>query len=57
VNVRRVHQRARAHALPRISQRSAGRRRNCPLRVDGRRPRLQENAITAIRDAIRDSRI
>ena len=32
-------------------------RRNCPLRVDARRPRLQENAVAAIRDAIRDSRI
>ena len=28
-----------------------------PRRVDGRRPRLQENAIAVIRDAIRDSRI
>ncbi|PYJ55798.1 MAG: hypothetical protein DME82_06205 [Verrucomicrobia bacterium] len=27
--------------LPRISQRSAGRRGNCPLRVDGQRSRLQ----------------
>ena len=43
--------------LPRILQRSAGRRGNCPLRVDGQRSRLQENAIAAIRDAIRDSRI
>jgi len=33
------------------------RRRNSPRRVDGRRPRLQENAIAVIRDAIRDSRI
>src|SRR5437588_376299 len=43
--------------LPRISQRSAGRRGNCPLRVDGRRRRLQDNGIATIRDAIRDSRI
>ena len=40
--------------LPRISQRSAGRRGNCPLRVDGQRPRLKDNAV---RIAIRGSRI